>query len=199
MNPFEPISCIILSAGSSERMGMHKALLKFDEDTTFIEKITNEYLKAGIDKVIVVVSNELYINLNEIGIVFPDEVQLVINKKPELGRLYSLQTSVQHLDEGNYCFFQNIDNPFTSATLLQQLIINKERAKVIIPIFRNKTGHPVLLSPEVISKFTKQKDTELRIDQFLKTFEIKQVETSDEKILANINSLEEYREAGFEK
>jgi molybdenum cofactor cytidylyltransferase len=197
MNPFIPVSCIILSAGSSVRMGAHKAMLKFDENNTFIEKITAEYLSAGIENIIVVVSSDLYKQLNERGIDFPEEIQLVVNENPEQGRFYSLQTGIKILQTDAYCFFQNIDNPFTSAKLLKELITYKASAEVILPTFQNKTGHPVLLSPVVTQAILKEKNSDIRIDQFLKKFDIKRIETSDSSILTNINSMEDYLKVGF--
>ncbi len=189
-------SCIILSAGSSARMGMNKALLKFDEDNTFIRKITETYLLAGIDQIIVVVNTELYKLINENKPALPETVKLVINDKPELGRFYSLQTGINHVKTGNYCFFQNIDNPFTSVKLLQELIIFKAEADVIMPAFQGRTGHPVLISPLVVHKIFSEQDAGKRIDLFLKKLNVKLIETSDQNILVNINSQEDYLQLG---
>ena len=197
MNPFAHVSCIILSAGSSGRMGRHKALLEFDETFTFVEKITNEYLTAGIGEVIVVVSSDLNNEIKDRGISFPAEIHFVINHKPESGRFYSLQTGIQYMQEGNYCFFQNIDNPFTTVKLLQDLISQKDHADVVIPVFKNKGGHPVLLSPMILQELMKGKGSDLRIDQYLTKFRKRRIDTSDEWILVNINSINEYKTAGF--
>jgi CTP:molybdopterin cytidylyltransferase MocA len=197
MNPFANVSCIILSAGSSDRMGGHKALLKFDKTFTYVEKITNEYLTAGIGKVIVVVSRELNNEIKDWEISFPAEIHIVINPKTESGRFYSLQTGIQHLQEGNYCFFQNIDNPFITVKLLQDLIALKDKADVIIPAFGQKSGHPVLFSPRVAQEIREAVNPDLRINEFLQVFPRYMVETTDSNILININSPEDYANAGF--
>lgn len=186
---FAQTSCIILSAGSSTRMGAHKALLKFDAEKTFIEKITETYKLAGIEQVIIVVNAELSKLVSKSSLEFSEKVKLVVNDKPELGRFYSFQTGVKHLNIGNSFFFQNIDNPFTTKELLNKLIIYKDKADVIIPIFREKTGHPVLLSKIVASDILQYANTELRIDEFLRKYETIKVESADYCILANINSL----------
>ncbi len=194
---FAQTSAIILSAGSSLRMGTQKALLRFDDEHTFLQKITETYLKAGAEQVIVVVNTGLYALFNENNLDLPEQVILVSNEKPELGRFYSLQTGIKKIKPGNYCFFQNIDNPFTSAHLINSLISEKDDADVIIPAFQKKTGHPVLLSPVVTETMLKVIDYEIRIDQFLKKFNVKEVETNDNKVLVNINSPEEFLGAGF--
>jgi len=194
---FAGTSCVILSAGSSARMGTHKALLKFDYETTFIQKITETYSLAGIDRIIVVVNAELLQMIKSINLVLPEKVLLTINNKPELGRFYSLQTGIKHLKPASSCFFQNIDNPFTSETLLRELISYKNKADVIIPAYQDRAGHPVLISPTVVQQINSGIDYEVRIDEFLKQYTEKRIGVSDQRILININSQEEYLNAGF--
>ena len=194
---FARTSCVVLSAGSSARMGTHKALLKFDSERTFFQKITETYLLEGIEQVIVIVNSELFKLIKEGTPSLPEKVKLVINDKPELGRFYSLQTGVKHLKHGNSCFFQNIDNPFTSEKLLRELIIQKDEADVILPAFQDRAGHPVLISPKVVREIYADLDNEVRIDTFLKQYSEKRIVVSDQRILININSQEEYLNAGF--
>jgi molybdenum cofactor cytidylyltransferase len=194
---FVQTSCVILSAGSSARMGSHKALLKFDSEKTFIQKITETYLLAGIDEVIVVVNSELFKVINESSLALSGKVKLVVNDKPELGRFYSLQTGIKQLKPGNSCFFQNIDNPFTIIELLDELILHKNEADVIVPTFQNKAGHPVLINASVIQEIKIGIDYDVRIDLFLKQFAEKRIGIQSSKILLNINSKEDYLKAGF--
>ena len=194
---FAGTSCVILSAGSSARMGTHKALLKFDSQKTFIQKITDTYLLAGIDQVIVVANSELFKLINNSSLTLSEKLLLVINDRPELGRFYSLQNGVSLVPKGNSCFFQNIDNPFTTEKLLRELIIHKDEADVILPAFQNKTGHPVLINPSVVLEINSLRDYEVRIDEFLNQFTGKEIESPDPKILLNINSPDDYLEAGF--
>jgi len=194
---FAQTSGIILSAGSSARMGAHKALLSFDSEKTFLQKITETYLLSGIDQVIVVVNSELDELICETNLTLFKNVLLVVNDKPVLGRFYSLQTGIKHLKPANSCFFQNIDNPFTSEALLHELIIHKDEADVILPVFQNKTGHPVLISPVVVKEISSTIDCEVRIDEFLKQFTGKKIEVQDQRFLLNINSKEDYLNAGF--
>ena len=194
---FAGTSCVILSAGSSARMGTHKALLKFDLQKTFLQKITETYLLVGIEQVIVVVNSELYKLINNSNPALSEKVLLVINDRPELGRFYSLQNGVSLVPKGNSCFFQNIDNPFTTEKLMRELIIHKDEADVILPAFQKKTGHPVLINPSVVLEINSVRDYEVRIDEFLNQFTGKEIESPDPKILLNINSPDDYLEAGF--
>jgi len=197
MYPFESTSCIILSAGNSDRMGEHKALLNFNKNSTFIEQIAYIYAQAGIEQIIVVVNAELFDLLIERAVNLPHNVKLFINTNPDLGRFHTLQIGVQHLEPGNYCFFQNIDNPFTSAEVLKSLIQHRNDADVIIPAFKARSGHPVLLSSLLAEKILLEKAPDMRIDEFLKKFKVIKVEVPDSNILVNINSPEEFLKAGF--
>ncbi len=197
MHSLPRASCIILSAGESLRMMQHKALLKFDAGTTFIHKITETYYLSGIEQLIVVLNEELYDLVINLAPSLPQKVQFVVNLYPERGRFFSLQTGLQLLNNGNYCFFQNIDNPFTSAGLLEMLYNHRDDAEVIIPSFENKPGHPVLLSPKVVQEICTTTDPGLRINDFLRQFHQQRIETPDNRILTNINSPEDYRNAGF--
>ena len=57
---FAQTSCVVLSAENSYRLGEYKALLNFNENSTFIEQITNIYLQAGIEQNIMVVNKGLF-------------------------------------------------------------------------------------------------------------------------------------------
>jgi molybdenum cofactor cytidylyltransferase len=198
-NLFGQTSCIILSAGSSERMGEPKALLKFSKDETFIQKITRTYIQSGVKQVIVVVNTDLYNSIHKLQIPLADEVELVVNHFPEKGRFYSLRTGVLKSNPGSSCFFQNIDNPFTSDEVLRSLFQCRKDADVIIPAYDAKSGHPVLFSSAVAQKIIDISDTEIRIDHFLQTFATKKVEITENSILTNINSPEDFSEAGLGK
>jgi len=194
---FDHTSCLILAAGNSERMGEPKALLKFDTGTTFIEKITNTYVQSGVEQIVIVVNRELSILLKERAIHLPSRVILVLNDRPDLGRFYSLKTGVPKVSPEHTCFLQNIDNPFTSIKILEELYIHRNEADVIVPKFQNRSGHPVLLSPVVLKEISSSAELEVKINDFLKRFLINKIETSDESILANINSLADYQNSGF--
>jgi len=197
MKPFSDTSAVILSAGNSVRMGGHKALLKFDSERTFLQKITDTSLLAGIEQVIVVVNTELLEMINRSNLILSNKVHLVTNDNPEFGRFYSLQSGIKCLNSGSFCFFQNIDNPFTTEKLLRELILHNGEADFILPAFESTTGHPVLISPFVVDRIYNEMDLEIRIDAFLKQFNEKRIAVQDQRILLNINSPEDYLNAGF--
>jgi len=199
LNIIGQTSCVILSAGRSQRMGCHKALLPYDKDRNFIQKITLVYLEAGIEQIIVVVNAELLKLISGNQIVLSKKVQLVVNESPDLGRFFSLQKGVKLIPRENYCFFQNIDNQHTNISLLHQLMLYAGDADVIKPVFGNQAGHPVLFNKRVTSRICSAGGSEIRIDAFLKQFKSKKIHVSDPGIRMNINTPDDYLKAGFSK
>jgi molybdenum cofactor cytidylyltransferase len=193
MNPFSPVSCVILSAGDSGRMGMHKALLPFGhEKMAFLEKISASYQQAGIDQQIVVINKSLHRILKSTRLSLPAEVEFVINPYPENGRFYSLQSGMMKVGAGSYVFIQNADNPFTEPELLINMIENKTKAGVITPCFAGKAGHPVLINPVVCESIRACKNPDARLDYFLRDFPSFNVESNNSRILVNINTPADY-------
>jgi len=190
----DQLSCIILSAGNSGRMGMHKALLPFGkQNLTFLEKITESYSSAGIHQVIVVVNSSLYKTLNSVTLAFPDKVKLVVNRYPEKGRFFSLQTGLYFVGAGSYVFIQNADNPFVEPDVLRNMIEKREEAAVVVPVFSGKAGHPVLLNPIVCESIKTSKSPDCRLDFFLRDFSSCAVESDNNRILVNINTPSDYK------
>jgi len=77
------------------------------------------------------------------------------------------------------------------------MIQYKTTADVVIPAFKNKSGHPVLFNPQVISKIKVANNPDSRMDKFFRTFKVKNIESKESGILANINTQEDYDKAGF--
>jgi len=193
MRSFARISCVILSAGGSGRMGKHKALLPFgDENITFLEKIVSTYSAPDISQIVVVVNQQLFDLIKTNKLYLPENVSVIVNRFPEKGRFYSLQTGLKCIVDGESVFIQNVDNPFVGKAVLDLLLESRDQADVILPAFAGKTGHPVLLSPVVCKSIVSCEDPENRIDHYLKKFSTVKLETNDAKILININTGTDY-------
>ncbi|MFH0896327.1 MAG: nucleotidyltransferase family protein [Bacteroidota bacterium] len=187
---FKNVSAVVLSAGKSERAGFHKALLRMKDGTLFIEKIVDEFLAFGCQKVIVVVSDSLKDEILKRNVLLPKKVCIVVNPDPERGRLSSLQMGLEKCESG-FCFFHNIDNPFINTDTLQKLFDQKNEQKAVIPSMNKKAGHPVLLGKMLIDEIVEISDMKKEIREILKgnsTF----VDVNDEKIFCNINTPDDY-------
>ncbi|MCD4832476.1 MAG: NTP transferase domain-containing protein [Bacteroidales bacterium] len=186
-------SVIILAAGKSSRMGIPKLSLKYDDNNIFIKHIINEYERFGCKEIVIVVNETGKNYLTENKIKFSDNVKIVINKHPEWHRFYSLKMGAKSLSKDSVVFVHNVDNPFVNHEVLNKLLISSHKADYIGPEFNGKGGHPVLLSEKIKNDVRSTKEDQLHFKEFLNQYPKRRVKVDDEKVLVNINTLEEYR------
>lgn len=184
---------IILSAGESSRMGIPKLSLQFDENNIFLQKIVKEFMDFGCNEIIVVINEIGNKYLKENKVFLPENVKIVINKHPEWHRFYSLKIGVNALSETNNCFVHNVDNPFVSQSTLENLTKKTNKADYINPQYDGKGGHPFLISCLIQNDIKSATEDELHLKEFLNKYKRLKVDVADEKILANINTKEEYK------
>jgi CTP:molybdopterin cytidylyltransferase MocA len=183
-------SALILSSGLSERMGQPKALLKWDDSRTFIEKIAGEFIEAGCTQVICTVNRftlPMCLNLN----VSPN-VNFVLNEHPEWSRLYSVRLGLKELMDDSYCFIHNVDNPFIHAGIVKSLMENANPKAWISPEYKGKGGHPVLLPPGAIQKVLEIDSPNVTLQDILGSYPKIAVQMTDDSILRNINTPKDY-------
>jgi CTP:molybdopterin cytidylyltransferase MocA len=189
----EKLSVIILAGGNSNRFGVPKPFLSFDKNFSFLEKIVNEYLKFECEEIIIVI-NQIYSEIfsNNFSELLKSKINVIYNNKTELGRFYSLKIGAASVSDSDYCFIQNIDNPFTDQVTLQRLYDNRKGNAYISPVHLNRGGHPVLLPGLIIDMIKKETDINLNTKDFLSRFNKITVEVENDKILANINTPYDY-------
>lgn len=186
------ISAIILSAGKSERMGVPKFSLRFNTETTFLEKLIDEYHSFGCNEIIVVLNETSAVLYHQLKLNIPSNVSVVINHHPEWERFYSLKLAALALCEAKPVFVSNIDNPLLTQETINTLFKEVENSDYISPSFNGKGGHPFLLSTKVINELKTEKQDQIHLKEFLGKYSKKTVEVNDEKILLNINTMEDY-------
>lgn len=180
---------VILAAGLSERMGIMKPLLKFNEEETFFSHIIAEYEKFGSHEIIIVTNETVFASIDKTGL---RNVKIVINKNPSSGRLSSIKTGLKALKTQNACFIHNADNPFVNHSLLHEMSLPVSENDIIVPEYKGKGGHPILIGRKAIKYICKQKQTDSDLREILKLFERINIQTDDKKILYNINTKEDY-------
>ena len=183
-------STIILSSGLSERMGKPKALLSWDNSTTFIEKIISEFLKVGSSKIVCMINDKTEPFCKKFPL--PSNVEFIVNHYPERGRFYSILTGVSALGESDYCFIHNVDNPFVSAAVVKKLWAQRKPGYWCSPTYNGKGGHPVLLSKEITDKISTTNDLDFTLRDILIQFPKIPVSVTDDSILRNLNTPEDY-------
>jgi len=186
-------SAIILSAGKSSRMGVPKFSLKVNPTTTFLENIIKEYIAFGCMEIVVVLNPDGEVFLRQIELKLSHIVKVVINEHPEWERFYSLKLGAKGLKIPTNTFVSNIDNPFVNQDVLNCLALTGEGFNYVNPTYNGKGGHPFLLSENVLADLIAEEKDEIHLKEFLGRYSKSKVEVDDERILANINTKEEFR------
>ena len=142
------LAAVILSGGSSERMGSPKALVPF-QGKTFLEHLLEitKHRSIGVRRVVLgahaePIAKEVHLAADEI----------VINEDWEAGQLSSIQAALRSLPEGTegmlLCL---IDHPLVTENLVAELIekFRASHAPIVLPVYEGRRGHPVIFSAAV--------------------------------------------------
>lgn len=189
---YKNFSLVILAAGKSERMGLPKLGLKFDASTSFAEKIIETILEIEPLECVLVINQYGLEFINKEGIKIPDKVKIVINEDPDKGRFYSLQCGLKSLNSKGNILMINIDNPFINKDICLNMLSQINDCDYIYPVFNGKGGHPLLINKTVAEGILLQDNTQIDLKEFLKSFRKRKYNVSDQKILININTPEDY-------
>ena len=149
------IAGLVLAAGESTRMGQDKALLLY-RGRTFLETIVSTLNEGGIERVAVVLGH----HAQEIRrAVVLRGAEIVVNPHYQLGQTSSLKVGLAALDgpEVEGVLICLVDHPGVSSETIRAMAESFQPPFpfVVIPIFRGRRGHPVLISrqlfPELLS------------------------------------------------
>ncbi len=188
------ISGILLAAGESRRMGSPKALLRY-QGKTFIERICNAYLTAGVDELIVV----LGARADELRRAIPAHPTLrtVVNPRYFQGQLSSLMTGIGALSSESEAVIVNlVDHPLISANTISSLTssFRESPLPILIASYNGKRGHPVLFSRQVYGEILAAP-----LNQGAKVVvrkdpsRVRELPLNDPGILADIDTPEDYQ------
>jgi CTP:molybdopterin cytidylyltransferase MocA len=191
---------ILLAGGKSERMGIDKGLLKYQNTFWILEQL-NRISKSTIQEVYIGLgyNYQSYFEVipwfqkaTEEFVVFQNlKVKIVINNQPELGSFSTLQTVLKNIPKTDEIVTHPIDIPILNADELQQIISIKN--EIVMPYFEEKNGHPIKMSASFWKKLITLNvlDEDARLDTQLKkvsTKKISRIEVFDKAILYNLNT-----------
>ena len=187
------VGAVILASGFSSRMKQQKPFLRFDDNTFFINKIIENFIEFGCDRIVITINEEVS-QWNEFISQFDNNpsIQFVPNKHPEYERFYSIKTGLEYIGNPDYCFIQNVDNPFIDYDILKIIYLSRTDSGYTVPIYEGKGGHPVLLSKCVNQQIKDENNIHLNLKEFLTRYERINAEVNSGKIHVNINTQEEY-------
>ena len=173
-------------------MNHPKAFLSIS-NTTLIEKLTNIYINLAVQKPIIVLNSILYNNQwAEIIAKLSINNTVLKNNFTELGRSYSISLGLTEVKISKGCYIQNIDNPDISVGLLNKMLAQLRDDSYIVPANNGINGHPILLGKEVVNHLKNLQGNNWILKEELKQFNRIQVETTENNVLLNLNTEEDW-------
>ena len=142
------VAAVVLAAGKSTRMGRPKALLPLPDGRTFLARIIDTFLAAGLDDVVVVLGHEadtIAASLDQQNA----RARVVVNRDYESGQLSSLLTGLRAIDRPGVSamLLTLVDVPLVSADTVRAVLARDRAtsAPLVRPVDGERHGHPVLI------------------------------------------------------
>ncbi|MCM3739709.1 nucleotidyltransferase family protein [Oceanobacillus luteolus] len=186
------VSAILLAAGFSSRMGELKALLPW-KGKTLIEYQIEQLLEVGLAEIIVVLgyrAEELQKRISAYDVI------TVLNENYPNGKSTSIQKGVSCVaDDIDGILVSAVDQPVSSETL--RILIrafHQTKRKVLIPVYQEKRGHPVLFSVSVKRDLMKVNEESKGLRNVIQKYHdaIEHIPVNEPHVLLNLNNLDDY-------
>jgi len=120
-------------------------------------------------------------------------ISFVTNDHPEYERFYSVKIGLQKISDVDYCYIQNVDNPFINQEILWNLYINRPKNGYVVPIFNNKGGHPILLAKDAIENIKTHDDNKAILKSVLSNSKRNNFDIGTDIVNVNINTRDDYK------
>jgi molybdenum cofactor cytidylyltransferase len=184
---------LILAAGESKRMGFPKMLLTFN-GRTMIENVIGNVIRSDVDNTMVVLGAD---RDTLIELVEKSPVKYCYNDNYKEGMLSSVK-----------CGFRNLPSYFEAVLVFQgdqplifpkaiNTVIEAYRHSgkgIVIPVYKNKRGHPLLIDRKYRNEIEKLDAHEgLRSLAYQFSDDVLEVETDNSDILRDFDTYEDYK------
>ena len=186
------ISAILLAAGQSKRMNGQNKLIKEIQGIPLIKHSIKNILSSSIDELIIVLGHQK--EIIEKIIDKEKKIKIVFNKNFKNGMASSIKVGLKHLSEKTDAFFICLgDMPLINSDIYNQIIKSRNQKEIIVPIFDNQQGNPVLFA-----KSLKEKIMTIEGDNGAKKIleqnknKILNIEIKNQSILKDFNTLESF-------
>ncbi len=189
------LAAVILSGGSSSRMGSPKALLPY-QGRPFLQHLleVTVHPKIGVRRVVLGAHAEPIAK----SIDLPAD-EIVINDEWEKGQLSSIQAAIRSLPTGTdgllLCL---IDHPLISGDLVNELIeqFYLTRAKIVLPVYEGRRGHPVIFPASLYDELLNAPmEKGARAVVWAHAAEVFELPTNEEGCVLNLNDPETLQRA----
>jgi molybdenum cofactor cytidylyltransferase len=188
------VSAILLSAGSSQRMGTPKALLKIG-DKTFLQHLVDAVQGAGIKDVHIVLGAEAETLQSQLSWYHGN---VVVNADWQSGQLSSILTGINSLnvETCSGVLICPVDHPLVTSLVIKGLVRAFEDSKkhIVVPTYQGHRGHPIVLS-KVLFQEINDAPAEIGLRNVVHAHEgdIREVAIEEQGVLINIDTPDDYQ------
>ncbi|MCP5050873.1 MAG: nucleotidyltransferase family protein [bacterium] len=186
------LSGIILAAGFSSRAGTFKMELIFNGKPLLQRTVE---AMAGVCSHITVVGGHQIERIIRLTNGY-DNLRVVMNRDYASGMFSSVKTGVKEVDT-EWFFFTPGDYPLVTASVYRQLLEARSASpegSIFIPVHNGRKGHPVLMKGDLKEELLAEpQDSNLKV--FINRKGFVPVETEENSILMDIDTMEDYRNA----
>lgn len=184
------INAIIMASGFSSRMGTNKLLLPYKEKA-LIEHILDKVKECDFFSTVLVAQN-----FEVIGLAKKRGLKVIYNERAKNGQSESIKSGILNSpDAMGYAFF-TADQPLIDIKTIKFLMDSfyKEKDSIIIPIFEEKRGTPVIF-PKKFKEELLALEGDAGGRTIIKKYmnSVKLIEVREECILWDIDTQEDYR------
>jgi len=142
------VFAIILAAGTSSRLGFNKLTVSIDGESV-IRRSVKPFLMAELHKVLVVTGHDHRIIKKELDGL---DVSLIHNPHYKEGMSTSIKVAMPFLESSDALLFHLGDKPFVTSRSIKLVLhtYRERKAKIVMPRFDGKTGHPVMINSNLL-------------------------------------------------
>jgi molybdenum cofactor cytidylyltransferase len=182
----EAVDCVMLAAGESRRMGEWKLMLPLAGSTV---------LGCSIENALTVCSRVILVTGHRAG-----ELEELFGRRDEITTVYnpgyrkpmfsSIKLGVASVNTERF-FIALGDMPLVDRSVYETLLRFRQ-APVVIPKYKGKKGHPLLLSGELVKAIV-ECDEKSTLRDVCATYPTLAVPVGNPNILADIDSTQDYK------
>jgi molybdenum cofactor cytidylyltransferase len=175
---------VVLAAGLSTRSGSYKMTLPLGDKTVIARSIESMY--PIVDRIWVVVGwNAEQVREALSGY---DKVEIVPNERFREGMFSSVKAGIARVGASRFLLLPG-DTPLVGPVVCQRLLAI--RGDIVIPTFRGRPGHPVLICSRLIPEILAQ-PASATLRDYIQTKARITVEVDEEGILLDLDTPEDY-------
>ncbi len=184
------ISCVLLTAGESQRFGSPKALAQIQQKKA-IELIQERLVESRVSEIIIVTG--AHEELIKPHVFNHSRVSVVHNKDYKFGQTSSFQKGISIVKADSEGFMLlPVDCPFILTKTIDELIETfvQNKPPILIPIFKGRRGHPPIFN-SVLKETILALDVHQGMNDFMRGQHIQNFETTDPGVIQTFNTEEE--------